>query len=112
MQKVSRVAELLANAAPIMIHNLRLRLARCAVRAKEQNKIILLSDNYLQLYAARKSRIWLHRKGLSHRILRLASVYHLDQIEGLKTGTLIDCGANIGELGGWARCAGLDYIDF
>ncbi len=43
---------------------------------------------------------------------KLAHEYHLDKVPLGPEGLLIDCGANIGELGVWARAKGLDYVAF
>lgn len=54
----------------------------------------------------------MHKHGIQHRIDSLAKAYLLDHIENLTSGTLIDCGANIGELGIWAKQKNLTYIPF
>ena len=46
------------------------------------------------------------------RVDILAGQYLLDQIDVVQGGVFIDCGANIGELGLWARARGLAYIPF
>lgn len=46
------------------------------------------------------------------RISRLVRDYHLDTFKIVPGSVFIDCGANIGELGLWARENGLRYIAF
>ncbi len=54
----------------------------------------------------------MHKQGVRHRIDALAASYMLDIIPTVAGGTLIDCGANIGELGLWAATKGMSYIPF
>ena len=46
------------------------------------------------------------------RVQSLAEMYCLNDLAIQPGGTLIDCGANIGELGIWARSRGLGYVPF
>ena len=64
------------------------------------------------IYLCRKGRLTLYRHGIMERISRLAADYHLSSIEVRPNGVLIDCGANIGELGIWAKEQCLEYIPF
>lgn len=43
---------------------------------------------------------------------RLAREYGLHLLDDLRDGVFIDCGANVGELGFWARKRGFAYIAF
>lgn len=54
----------------------------------------------------------MHKNGISHRINALAGSYLLDKIPFVSGGTLIDCGANIGELGLWAARNKMTYVPF
>ncbi len=64
------------------------------------------------IFVCRKSRFRLYIHGIRQRIGKLAGDYHLTQIEAGPSGLLIDCGANIGELGVWAREQRLEYVPF
>jgi FkbM family methyltransferase len=60
----------------------------------------------------RRSRHRLYKNGVMARINRLAAEYGLSTIPNPEGGTFIDCGANVGELGLWARAHGLTYHAF
>ena len=62
------------------------------------------------IYICRGSRAQLYKDGIGQRVAALAKEYLLDRVAG--GGLLIDCGANVGELGLWARAKGLAYIPF
>jgi FkbM family methyltransferase len=57
----------------------------------------------------RRSR---YRSGVQNNIQRIETEYCLHSIEVHKPGVFIDCGANVGELGWWARGYGFSYIPF
>jgi len=78
----------------------------------DHHHIYRVTDGEEQLYICRRGRHKRSRRGVKNGILELASVYHLDSIDTSAGGLLIDCGANVGELGVWARWQGLDYIAF
>ncbi|QXT40393.1 FkbM family methyltransferase [Gymnodinialimonas ceratoperidinii] len=60
----------------------------------------------------RRSRHRLYKNGIKARTDRLADEYGLSSIPAPEGGVLIDCGANVGELGIWARANGLTYHAF
>jgi FkbM family methyltransferase len=64
-----------------------------------------------RIYFCRAKRYDRYRKGVLRLIERLADDYHLTRT-GFRGGTLIDCGANVGELGLWAHRNGHAYIAF
>jgi FkbM family methyltransferase len=71
-----------------------------------------VTDPRGHLAICRRERHVRSKNGIDHGIAALAAVYHLDKI-GLSVGDLlIDCGANIGELGVWAKGRGASYIAF
>ncbi len=75
--------------------------------------IHIASDGQDEIYICRRARHWRYKRGVAQGIHNLARQYHLDQIpEVLPDGLFVDCGANVGELGIWARGRGLDYIAF
>ena len=80
---------------------------------EELGEIYKLTDHMGDsVYVCRRKRFRLYRYGVMERITRLAADYHLSSIEIKPSGVLIDCGANIGELGIWARKNCLEYIPF
>ena len=64
------------------------------------------------VYVCRKARFRLYRRGVRQRLGQLAADYHLTSVDIKRNGLLIDCGANVGELGLWAKEQGLEYIPF
>ena len=64
------------------------------------------------IYISRFERRRLYNRGIMRRVQSLAEMYCLNDLATQPGGTLIDCGANIGELGIWARSHGLAYIPF
>ncbi|MBM3137676.1 MAG: FkbM family methyltransferase [Chloroflexi bacterium] len=69
-------------------------------------------DGSNQIFICRRGRHNRYKHGISKGVNFLASQYHLDKIQISQGGLLIDCGANVGELGMWAREHGLGYIAF
>ncbi|MGR6430221.1 FkbM family methyltransferase [Rhizobium sp. PAMB 3174] len=59
-----------------------------------------------------RDRLWNYKKGVDHRIDALAKSYLLHRISQDTTGAFIDCGANIGELGLFAKKWKFDYFAF
>jgi len=53
-----------------------------------------------------------YRTGIRNWVNYLAGLYNLEKIQPAAGGVFIDCGANIGELGIWARSRGLAYHAF
>ena len=83
---------------------------RYRIRPTTESGIYLLTDvRGEEIYICRGSRAKLYRYGVRQRIEWLAQSYMLDQIAN-SSELLIDCGANIGELGIWARARGLSYM--
>lgn len=74
--------------------------------------IYTVCDKDTTIYLCRRSRNNMHKHGIQHRVNDLASVYLLTNIANPTGGLLIDCGANIGELGLWAKNNGMQYIAF
>ena len=64
------------------------------------------------IHLCRVGRRRLYRKGIMRRVNDLARIYCIDEIEVTPGGVFIDCGANVGELGIWARAHGLEYVPF
>jgi FkbM family methyltransferase len=66
----------------------------------------------MQIKICRQGRYNRYKRGIKRGIDALASDYHLDTLEGLHGGTFVDCGANVGELGMWAKLQNMNYIAF
>jgi FkbM family methyltransferase len=80
--------------------------------AAEDPAIHLAADGKAEIYICRRGRHNRYKRGVMAGIDRLAADYSLDQIGHLRDGVFIDCGANVGELGFWARTRGFRYIPF
>jgi FkbM family methyltransferase len=65
-----------------------------------------------QIHIARRERHRRYKHGVMAWIDGLAKQYHLDLIDIVPGGVFIDCGANVGEMGLWARARGMDYVAF
>jgi FkbM family methyltransferase len=102
---VNKLTELLINA--------RLIVRGRPIRVTMENApIYTVSDGDMQIKICRQGRYNRYKRGIKHGIDALASDYHLDRLEGLDGGTFIDCGANVGELGIWAKSRNMEYIAF
>lgn len=78
----------------------------------EGNHIHKARDATDEIFLCRRMRHNRYKRGIRAKIEKLAQEYHLDQVPTKPGGLLIDCGANIGELGIWARARGMDYVAF
>ena len=78
----------------------------------EGERILLAHDGASRIHLCRRRRGNRYRHGIMQRVNRLAGDYLLDSIRVAPGGLFIDCGANIGELGFWARAKGLAYTAF
>lgn len=75
-----------------------------------KNLYKIIDHNSENIIICRRSRHNLYKRGINHRLESLAAAYHLDKIECNAGDVLIDCGANVGELGMWANTKKLHYI--
>lgn len=71
-----------------------------------------VSDKTGAIEVCRRSRLWLYKRSVARRLSLLQHTYMLDALDVIPGGAFIDCGANIGELGWYARAKGLDYHPF
>ena len=78
----------------------------------EGEHIFKVRDATGHLFVCRRSRHLRYKRGVHSLLEKLAQAYHLDKVPDGSGGLLIDCGANIGELGVWARAKGWDYLAF
>jgi FkbM family methyltransferase len=62
-----------------------------------------------EIYLAQKSRFHFYAEGFTHHLLRLETHYNLNHVLNVKDGdTVIDVGANIGEIGLYYRYCGIN----
>lgn len=113
-----QISDYLADRLPLSAYcrmvNLRnaLRGKKHRVRPFDANQILVAEDGDTEIHLCRRPRHNRYKRGVIAGTATLARDYHLDTIP-LKAGdVLIDCGANIGELGVWAAQSGLSYIAF
>jgi len=94
--------------------NLRnsLRSKKHRISTVEGDFIHSAYDGDDKIYLCRRGRHNRYKSGVLSGVSRLAADYHLNKIAIKTGGLLIDCGANIGELGIWAQKQGLSYIGF
>lgn len=91
---------------------------RNKIRGKK-HKIYPTENKYLykvidhkndQIIICRRNRHNLYKNGISNRLDKLAKEYLFDLIDCNSGDVFIDCGANIGELGFWAKKNKLRYF--
>ncbi|MDJ0614750.1 MAG: FkbM family methyltransferase [Rhizobiaceae bacterium] len=64
------------------------------------------------LAIARRNRYWNYKHGIDTRLELLAQQYELQHVLLSPGDRVIDCGANIGEIGAWAKQVGIEYTAF
>lgn len=114
-----RIAELFANQSwigpglycALMNARNRLRMKRHRIRSAEDG-VYAVEDEKDRLFICRRSRHNRSRRGVMAGVDFVARQYGLDRIGGIRGGTFVDCGANIGEFGLWARSRGMRYFAF
>ncbi len=74
-----------------------------------QKKYRVTDCEHNQIIICRRNRHYLYRRGIAFRLRQLVETYHLDHIEYKEGDVFIDCGANVGELGFWAKENKLRY---
>ena len=85
---------------------------RIAQAVGEDPALHIADDGADRIFICRRSRHNRYKRGVMAGVDRLARDYSLDQIADLRDGMFIDCGANVGELGFWARRRGFRYVPF
>lgn len=82
---------------------------------KQHNQYFAVQNNVGKIYFSEKYRhLKLYSRGLDTRLINLAADYHINHISFADGDTVIDCGANIGELGCYFAWQGIkiNYIAF
>ncbi|RLS41708.1 MAG: FkbM family methyltransferase [Planctomycetota bacterium] len=77
-----------------------------------ENGVLSISDGDDTIYISQRKRHPRYKKGITKWVNSLAAQYQLNRISLAPGGVFIDCGANVGELGIWARRNGLEYHAF
>ncbi len=109
-----KLGETFSPAAYCSLINVRSRLRGKAhtIAPSSESGIYKVTDKQDVLYICRRTRHNRSKKGIAAGANGLAKQYHLNDLTVNPGDLLIDCGANIGELGVWARKRNLDYIAF
>lgn len=77
-----------------------------------ESRIYKVTDATETLFICRPSRFSRSKNGILQGCLSLATQYHMHLLEIGEGDLIIDCGANVGELGKWAISRGAKYIGF
>ncbi len=80
--------------------------------AFDGGEIFKASDANDQLFFCRRGRHVRYKRGIGRLIEQLVHAYHLQHVPMGAGSLLIDCGANVGELGVWARSKNVEYVAF
>ena len=92
--------------------NYLLLLHKSSVRVSwnPDERLYIVSEGDLNIYFARWQRYIQFINGIDYRINRLIKSYNIDFIEINKDDFVIDCGANIGEVGIFLRNSNCKYL--
>jgi FkbM family methyltransferase len=118
MNLFRNLAEAISLKLPLDVY-CKLTNIRNRIRKKKQHltpfrapSIYKVEDGTDHIYICRRRRHNRYKRGVIAGVTELAKTYHLPLIPIQPSGVIIDCGANVGELGLWARQNGMDYIAF
>lgn len=92
--------------------NIRNYLKNTGIKIKyeKKNRFFIAEDASKIIFFAQRGRYRRYDNGIENFARHLAKDYLLDNIELQNNMVLIDCGANIGELGLWCQIEGIEYI--
>ncbi len=85
---------------------------RPGVLRRYDSHIYTVDDGVRAVYTPRRSRLGRYFFGIGKQCSSLSQDYLLDNIEFREGDVVVDCGANNGEIGMWARSKGMDYFAF
>lgn len=108
----------LAERPPLPVYctliNLRLRMRGRPIRVAvtSEHGIMRVTDGQHAIHICRRGRYLRYKRGIAAAIAGLAKDYHLHKLGDLTGGLFLDCGANVGELGFWARAHNMSYLAF
>ncbi|SPH24770.1 hypothetical protein DEA8626_03807 [Defluviimonas aquaemixtae] len=91
---------------------LRGKAQRIAPVPGEDSALHVARTGAEEIHICRRGRHNRYKRGITAGVDALAADYHLNRIDTLRDGLFIDCGANVGELGLWARARGHGYVAF
>ncbi|MEO0677011.1 MAG: FkbM family methyltransferase [Pseudomonadota bacterium] len=120
MKIAPRLTQKIADAIPLPVRAavinfrafVRGKPYRVSIRTEETPPLFDIKDRERTLTIARIHRANRSKPGVMRGVDVVARQYGLDTLAHLSGGTFIDCGANIGELGLWARARDHAYIAF
>jgi FkbM family methyltransferase len=91
----------------ILLHNMRTRSPELAIRVQRSGELFRLSVGGEQIYIVSISRWSKYRNGIPFQLEKLARRYGAHRLRDRLSGqTVIDIGANVGELGLYCQRAG------
>ena len=111
---MTSISEMLPDGLYCWLVNLRCKLRgyKLKIAAAENGvgyKVLHDGDEFL---IARRNRYWYYKRGIASRLSVLAKQYELHHVSLSAGDRVIDCGANIGEIGAWAKQFDVDYTAF
>jgi FkbM family methyltransferase len=118
MKVMRKISEAIGGAVPDGLYyfatNLRCKLRGYRLNLGEGNLegTHLAQSGDETILIARRNRHRYYKRGVQARLDQLAGQYCLDGVSFSKGDKIIDCGANIGEIGVWAKRFGVEYIPF
>jgi FkbM family methyltransferase len=115
--RLRRVSEAARDWAPVgvylRVHNLIARLKRYPTAAAVgDGSRLRIGDTSGKIEVCRRNRLWLYKRGVAHRLAALQDIYMLGGLDVPAGEAFVDCGANVGELGWFARARSLAYHAF
>lgn len=84
----------------------------CRMQAAERGAYRVVDGDDVAISLSQRARHIRYKHGVLARVAALAGQYRLGELPVEAGGVMIDCGANVGEIGLWARGRGLDYHAF
>lgn len=111
---MNSISEMIPDGLYCWLVNLRCKLRGYKLKiAPAENgvgyKVTHDGDEFL---IARRNRYWYYKRGVASRLSVLAKQYELHHVSLSAGDRVIDCGANIGEIGAWASQFGVEYTAF
>jgi len=93
------IRKLLISINRLILINIYLKIVRCGVNISLKNDVYVASDNNNKIYFYHIDRVFMFVKGMKRRKEQLMHSYFFDKVEFSLGDVVIDCGANIGEIG-------------
>ena len=118
INSIRKIGQFIRNRMPSVFYAKLVNILNVIRRKKHRispifgEEIFLANDGESKIYFCRRRRSNMVKRGVMCRVNELARRYCLDKIDIIPGGVFIDSGANIGELGLWARPRGFTYIAF